>query len=251
MEKELRKLGLSENESNVYLELLKLGLSHAKPIIEKTKLHRQLVYDALESLIKKGLAGYVIQSNRKYFKASNPSQFEEYFNKKENNLKKERALFKSLLPKLLILSKSSKQEQEAVIYQGNKGIKSLLNDMMKEKLPILTIGASDTNAESFKYHTRFNLPVFHKERIENKISLKILLSKEMKKRSKNLQRLRYTSSRILPKEFTSNSSTNIYGNKVSIIMWGEEPFGIIIKSKDIAESQKKHFRLLWKIAKRS
>ena len=72
----------------------------------------------------------------------------------------------------------------------------------------------------------------------------------MKERVKELNKLKNTEAKVLPKEFTSNSSTNIYGDKVSIIMWGSSPFGILIKSKEIAEAQKKHFNLLWAIAKK-
>ena len=83
----LQKLGLSKNESKVYLVLLELGLSSTKPIIERTNLHRQIVYDTLSSLIEKGLVSYVIQANRKYFKASNPKQFLGYFNQKQREIK--------------------------------------------------------------------------------------------------------------------------------------------------------------------
>ena len=73
---------------------------------------------------------------------------------------------------------------------------------------------------------------------------------KLKEREKELNKLKNTEARILPKEFTSNSSTNIYNNKISIIFWGSQPFGILIKSKEIAESQRKYFNLLWKIAKK-
>ncbi len=82
-----------------------------------------------------------------------------------------------------------------------------------------------------------------------KIPYRILFSEEMKERARELNRLAHTESKILPKEFTSNSSTNIYGEKVSIILWGSEPFGVLIKSQEIADSQRKHFELLWKLAK--
>ncbi|MBU0667453.1 MAG: hypothetical protein ABIC91_02445 [Nanoarchaeota archaeon] len=62
------------------------------------------------------------------------------------------------------------------------------------------------------------------------------MSEEAKERANKLDKLKHTQVKILPKEFTSNSSTNIYGEKVSIIMWGTQPFGIMIKSKEIAEA---------------
>lgn len=244
----LQKLGLSKNESKVYLVLLELGLSSTKPIIERTNLHRQIVYDTLSSLIEKGLVSYVIQANRKYFKASNPKQFLGYFNQKQREIKIQKKEFQKILPKLQS-KKSQKEEQEATIYKGNKGIKSMLDDMINERSKIFTIGASEIKAKAFQYHLKFHLPKFHKIRIKRKIPLKILLSEDLKNRSKELNKLSSTKAKILPEEFTSNSSTNIYKDKVSIIMWGSQPFGVLIKSKEINHAQKKHFNLLWKIAK--
>lgn len=246
----LEKAGISRNEAKVYLALLELGLTSSKAIIEKTTLHRQIVYDCLSALTEEGLVSYVIQANRKYFKASDPREFLEYFNKKEEEVEQQKQEFMKVLPELSKRKAESLEKQEATVYNGNKGIKSLLDDMLNQKQEILTIGASETRAEAFQYHLEFNLPKFHKFREKMKIPYKILFSEEMKERARELNKLKYTEARILPKEFTSNSSTNIYGNNVSIIMWGSQPFGILIKSKEITEAQRKHFNLLWKLAKK-
>jgi len=249
MQEILEKAGLSKNEAKVYLALLDLGLTSSKAIIEKTELHRQLVYDSLNLLIEKGLVSFVIQSNRKFFRASDPKEFLDYFNKKEEDLEKQKSEFERILPQLNAKKEESSEKQETTVYSGNKGIKSLLGDMLNQKEEILTIGASEIEAEAFQYHLQFNLPKFHKFREQKKIPYKILLSEDLIKRAKKLNKLKNTQVKILKKEFTSNSSTNIYGDKVSIILWGSSPFGILIKSKEIAESQRKHFNLLWKIAK--
>ena len=250
MQEILEKIGLSKNEAKIYLALLDLGLTSSKNIIEKTNLHRQIVYDSLDLLIEKGLVSFVIKANRKYFKASDPKTFFEYFNNKEKEINKQKQDFKEILPKLVLKRNSSKEKQETTVFSGNKGIKSLLDDMLNRKNEILTIGASDVKAEAFQYHLKFNLPLFHRTRTKKKFALRILLSEDMKERVKELNKLKNTNAKILPREFTSNSSTNIYGDKVSIIMWGSQPFGILIKSKEIANAQKRHFELLWKIAKK-
>lgn len=246
MQKILEKVGLTKNEAKVYLALLEIGFTSSKNIIKKTNLHRQIVYDSLNMLIGKGLVSYIIQANRKYFKASNPKSFLEYFDKKKERIEEDMEEFKEILPKLQI--KQIKEEQEAIIYKGNKGIKSLLDDMINEGKEILTLASSDIKAEAFEYHIQFNLPRFHIIREKEGIPMRILFSEELKERAKELNRLKYTKAKILPKEFTSNSSTNIYGDKISIILWGSQPFGVLIKSKEIAEAQRKHFNLLWKLA---
>ncbi len=250
MQEILEKAGLSKNESRVYLALLELGVTSSKQIIEKTHLHRQTIYDSLKLLIEKGLVSFVIKANRKHFKASDPKRFFDYFESKEKELVSQKEEFKKILLKLNAKRELNKEEQETTVYSGNKGLKSLMDDMLDQNQEILTIGASDLKAEAFQYHLQFNLPKFHTLREKKKIPYKILLSEDMKERANELNKLKNTNAKILPREFTSNSSFNIYGDKVSIIMWGSEPFGILIKSKEIADSQRKHFNLLWKIAKK-
>jgi hypothetical protein len=40
----------------------------------------------------------------------------------------------------------------------------------------------------------------------------------------------------------------IYGERVVTIVWLEEPFGFMIKSKEVVKSNKNFFELLWGIA---
>src|SRR3990167_2347637 len=83
MEKILENLGLTALEAKVYLTLLDLGPSLAGLITRKSGIHRRSVYDALERLIQKGLVGYIVNNNRKYFEAANPERLSELVKEKE------------------------------------------------------------------------------------------------------------------------------------------------------------------------
>jgi HTH-type transcriptional regulator, sugar sensing transcriptional regulator len=56
--------------------------------------------------------------------------------------------------------------------------------------------------------------------------------------------------KYLPKEYFPPVRTMIYGNKVAIVDFTNPITTIIIEKKEIADSYKKHFELLWKIAKK-
>ena len=79
----IEELGLTKHEAIVYKALLELGETKTGAIVKTTNLHRVLIYDALESLIKKGLASYVIKENIKYFKAANPERILDFLKEKE------------------------------------------------------------------------------------------------------------------------------------------------------------------------
>jgi hypothetical protein len=55
--------------------------------------------------------------------------------------------------------------------------------------------------------------------------------------------------RFLPEHFGVPSSTNIFEHSVGIILWGKTPIVIEIESKDVAESHRRTFDALWKVAK--
>ena len=55
--------------------------------------------------------------------------------------------------------------------------------------------------------------------------------------------------KIMPKEFKSPTATYIYGNKVSIWLWFYVPTIIVINSKEVADSYRSYFEMLWKTAR--
>ena len=55
----LKQIGLTENEIQVYLTLLKIGSSGVSTIAEHSGLYRPYVYDTLERLQEKGLVSFI------------------------------------------------------------------------------------------------------------------------------------------------------------------------------------------------
>ena len=63
----LRKIGLTENEIKIYLNLLISGSSTAYEIGKQTGIYRVHVYDKLEQLMDKGLVTHIYRGAKKYF----------------------------------------------------------------------------------------------------------------------------------------------------------------------------------------
>jgi hypothetical protein len=78
---------------------------------------------------------------------------------------------------------------------------------------------------------------------------KAIYSKDSLDRAEEVKKLKMTEVRILPKEYMTPTHISIVGDKVGIILWSEQPLGILIESKEIADSFRNYFALLWKIAK--
>ena len=231
MIEQLREAGLTENEGKVYKTLLEFGPSHAGLISRKSGLHRRVVYDTVEMLIKKGLIGYISKNNVKLFQASNPKRVMQILDEKRNSLNE-------VIPEMMALFSRTKDKEETNFYKGKNGLKTVFEDQISEKKEILIIGASPLAYEILQFYFKW----FDKKRVENKIKTKIIFNKTEKK-----LKIPYSEVRFLPEKYASPLAVNIYGDKVAIILWSKEnPFAIVIKNKEISDGYRKYFEIMWK-----
>ena len=244
MELNLEELGLSGNESKIYLYLLKHGEKSTGPIIKETGISNSRVYESLNSLIKKGLVTYSVHKRGKYFQASDPSKFIE---NEEKKLKK----IQSLIQELISLQNKEEKETNVAIYEGFEGFKTafkkIINDC-PEKETIYILGFSEQ-----PYATK-SLRVFisnmNVKSSQKKQNLKILLDGSVKETlGKDREKEKYSEVRYMPKGYISPAAIDIFEDYVYIFLWEEKPFVFMIKNKTIADSFKSYYQFLWKIAK--
>ena len=239
----LEEIGLTRNETDVYIALLELGSTSAGRLIKHLGMHRGAVYDLLDLLIGKGLVSYVIEANRKYFEAADPKRLTEYFESKKVELEEKEQKLNELIPELQIRRQLSKEEQEGTIYKGKRGLKSIFEDILNEKKEWRVFGASGKFKEIFAaYYIHF-----HNRRKEAKIKMKIIFEENVRKEKRDLplSEIRYVKdSSVIP------STTFIYGDKIVIINWSSEPLAFLMRSKNVADSYRLFFEMLWKQSKK-
>ena len=164
IENALEGIGLSRNESKIYVTLLNLGSSTAGIIAEKSKIYRTNVYEASQRLIEKGLVSYIFKGHQKMFQAEDPSKIMNMFKEKEE-------AFKKILPQLTLDNKLTKNKEKVTIYEGIKGIKVILWDTLKEKEEtnsfneVLAFGIAKDSFWKMKAFAN----QYHKKRIEMKL----------------------------------------------------------------------------------
>lgn len=231
----LQEIGLTKNESEIYLALLKLGTSLVSNVVKETNLNRTYVYDRLDKLIQKGVVSYKIQSGKKYFQAISPNKLLEQLKEKEEN-------FKGILPQLLSMTKE-KEKINIEIYKGKEGLKSLLQDILKEKKEIYVLGFTGSVAKNLE----FFYPHFQNKRIKLGIKRKMLVDYQLK--TSKMLKEKLTKCKILPKEYQNPSGTWIYGNKTVIFIPSEELYMVFLESKKVSQQYRNYFDLLWKTAK--
>lgn len=228
----LENIGLTKSEIKVYLSLLELNSASASEIAEKSGLYRKNVYDALNKLIKKGLVSSTKVETKHIFSATNPQRLLEFVELRKKEIQ-------SILPELKTIYKSPLVIEEVSVFKGKEGLKTIFEDILKAKLNYDKFGSGDKFKEFLPYYH----PQYQKRKTENGIKCRAIYSEN--ERNEDSVKEFIGEVRFLPKEFIHPSTTIVYGNKVAILIWKENPLGILISSKEVSESYRYYFELLW------
>lgn len=232
VEESLRNAGLTGNESKVFIQLLKYGEMSANIIAKNIGMDRTLTYTVLNHLIEKGLVNYVITSNKKVFKASDPSNL-------LNPIREKEVYVKELISKLKNIEKSKILDHEVNVYEGKEAIRNMYN-LFKRYKEMLSFGATGR-----AYDYLYESPALTKELVKQGMKGRIITSKKYE----NHPMTKIKSIKVRYVDYESETTTTIFGDYVMNHIAKEKPVVILIKNKEMAETYRKHFELLWKSAK--
>ena len=229
----LRRMGLSEAEVKVYLALLRLGKSNVTQLSEESGVHRTNIYSILDKLKERGLVSYFHDENRMMFKTTDPDNLLNY-------IKESQQALQELLPNLKKIQETVSEKVGVEIFRGEKGMKAAFKDIVRERKIVYGFGVAG--------QLRKHLPVFAWQWIRD---MKVYDIKHRYIYAKGTEFAHEQwEVRTLPKEFITPVATQIYGNKILISIWEPTLLAIVVRSKEVADNYKKHFELLWKIAKK-
>ena len=247
-ERVFEKLGLTPGEIKTYLALIKIGECTIGPLVKEGKVTKSKIYDILERLIAKGLVGYVIRNNTKYFMANDPSMILGYVVKKEDELKSVKDEIKNILPQLYAFRNTVSKERTAEIYEGYQGMKAIREELMKtfkKGETLLVLGAPKVlNDKSEGW-----LLDFHKRRIANKIHMKIIYNHDAKEYGKIRKAMPLTKVKYLPNTLVTPTWIDVFPEAVLIATMAKDIIVFVVRDKDVANSFRNYHELMWNISK--
>jgi len=156
-----------------------------------------------------------------------------YLKDKENEIKQ-------LVPELKKIQSGINEKVTVEIFKGKEGIKSALKDILVKKQSVFGYSIS---GQLRKFLPKFSEYYFI-EQEKHKIVHKFIYTKGTITPPSKYYQVKY-----LPKEFSETTVSLCYGNTILNLIWEPELVVIKTKSKQLADDFKKHFELLWKIAK--
>ena len=244
----LESIGLTKGEANVYLTLVRLGNTSTGAIIKESNVSRSKVYDVLERLKQKGLVTEVTKQNVKFFEATDPKRIIEYLEIKKEDLDKKIEKSKKIVTELNKLKSSDVVNQEAKVYTGIEGWKTVYNEILyelKSGEEYLAFGLG--KEEVSNKEVGLFIKKFHMKRAEQRIKARIIMHPETKEDMKEFSKLKYYDYKFTKIQFPTNIA--IWKDKVLTLVWGENPIAFVIKSKQVADKYREYFEYVWKYSK--
>lgn len=237
----LQSIGLSDKHAQLYLAGLQIGTAPASDYAKTTGMNRITSYNLLEELVKMGHFTMVKKMRAKWYAPVAPEYITLEAKKHVDALEK-------ALPELKSLSGAKFRKPHVRYFDGWDGVRHVYDDTLSTKTELLNFANSQVVREHWPQYD----DEYVAERVKRGIHLRGIAPDDeagRKVHGQDKQRLREI--RLVPaKDFDFTNEINIYDNKVAICSFaeGKEMFGVIIESREVAETQRQIFEMAWRYA---
>ncbi|MDD5043800.1 MAG: helix-turn-helix domain-containing protein, partial [Patescibacteria group bacterium] len=237
LEQNLQKLGFSKNETTVYLALFELGKSRAGKIIEHTGLHRNLVYTALEELVKKDLVSKVERRKVAVFEANSPEYLKESIERKLD-------VAAGVIEELK--KKQTTTPRDINVYEGNEGTiltrqRAVENIQPGDTYYVLGISEQNSSPVLDPYFAKLN-----KKIMSRGAHLKALIGSSSSEMAERRGLTYGENAKSLPFGAETPMWFSFYHDILNISVADTDPVTFSIRSKQAVEGFKKYFEYFWK-----
>lgn len=235
----LNNLGLEEKEVLIYLALIELGEASVLEISRQSGVNRVSIYYILEKMKKAGRVTHSEKDGRDFFMAVDP----RLLLAQEKQYVKE---FETMIPQFKSMMSADEDRPRVRFFEGIHGVKAVYADTLTAQTEILNYANSQ---EVRDYWPEYDLE-YVARRAAKKIHLRgIAPDDEQGRRVKAQDSDYFREMRLIdPKKLNFGNEIHIYNHKIAMVSFKDEPFGIIIESRALTETQRSIFEMAWGFA---
>ncbi len=233
--KTLEPLGLSAQEAQVYLALLKIGGARASRIARETGFKRTTAYAILKNLSRKGFVTLYYRKSQQFYYAVKPARVATLFEKKLN-------AFTTLIPTLESLAKKETRDMGLRFIETKQELeefyRGVLQDYHNRAYRIIGSAAGWEGLDPDFFIQ------FRKDRAAHRIRTRLLLtadSKSVSPKAKILKR----DVRFLSEKYPFRSTMDIYDDKVLIVSAELSSLAVVIEIPAMVDVFQSIFEMLW------
>jgi len=234
----LHEIGLTKNESSVYLASLSLGPAPILKIARASGIKRTTVYTLVESLKDKGLMSVEIHGWKQLFVAEDPKHLDAI-------LESRKIRFHEMLPEFSALYNLKGSESIIKYYEGTMAMQSLYDDLLAETRP-KDYWCVISDAKSFFNIDKKFFNNFVKRRAKKNLDIKLLLQDSKEARhSKEYQQNNNASVKIFPKNMKLSARVTITPHRIVFGQLTPPYSSVSLTNPHIIQMQKDMFNMLW------
>lgn len=236
--KSLEKLGLNDKEQQIYFAILQLEKASANQIARKADIKRPTTYDILYRLQSQGFIYETEENGKRLFVANAPEKLLDLLENQKREVKND-------LPLLNSIFNTNPKKAKVAYFDGYEGIKQLYEDTLTSLKPEEEILAYVTD-QVIDHLADYALD-YVKRRVAKQIKLRGIyqdsdtLKQHLDQNEAELRTIKVADKTIFP----ITNEINIYADKIIIITYAPEPYGILIESKEVAQTQRTIFEMAW------
>jgi len=239
--KALLQADLTPSQAEILNYLYQNKEAKVSEIATRIKRSRAIVYKEAEELVELGIIEKIEKPRQiALFKAGHPSLLQKLIDEKENQLKKDKDLLNSYLPDMVSKYNLANNRPGIRFFEGADGMKKIYDEILADESDFYLIRTA--------YEPIYNdqiAPIvdeFIKERVKKNIKVTAIIPSDVEDEAKDAKWIleRFNVDKDL---YTAPVEIDIFGNKVAILSFGEESIGMIVESKQIAQSLRQLFLL--------
>lgn len=244
--KELQGIGLSDKEAKVYLAGLELGPATAQQIAAKATVNRPSAYIAIESLIKRGLMSSFQKGKKRYFSAGSAKQLLYGIEQEKHALYEKEVRASKIIDGLKsFLQETSVAGPIVSVFEGYDSFRAVQEDMLKSQQ-----GTDILELTSLEYVREF-IPQLEKmgtdirKAILKKHKIRTLYAANPDHLEEPMRHDNVIERYLDAKAYPIACEFLLYGDKVVIPTYSENPKIIVIQNPAIAATARILFDALW------
>lgn len=237
----LEEVGLNEAQARAYVSLISGGSLTPPQLAEKTGVTRTNAYEVLNKLVEMGLAIKDESGVKLNFRPSNPTALEKLIENRRNSILSQENRLHAVMPELLNYFYTYSEQPGVRFFQGREGLTKIYEDHLRTRQEVYFVRTpqdedyfGDVLYKYMKQRAKLGIKAY---------GLSPWMQGFVDYARENDTALNRVMNWMPAASYKSPVEMSVYGDKVSLISFGDEALGMIIESPQIAEAMRELLKL--------
>lgn len=246
MRKELKELGLTEKETDLYVSGLRLGPATIQQLSKTSNFKRSTVYFLIERLKKLGLVSKSFKKKKKLFEMAPPEKFLRIFEDEKQKMTEKERNIQKIVSSLKDMASKKEFASDIKMFEGYDEVAKAITDLAKTEKPMYSIYSGHYFDKKDYKKIKKSIAEINKIRKSYNAKSYIITDSETMifRFYSEAEKDPFIEYLFLPQGVKLPSMIDICSDKI-ILSSVQKESCILIQNKTIAEMMKFMFNMIW------